>query len=71
MEVLKRGHKSGWDLETDGGEGRGERAARRVKEEEEWQILDAHRPLDGFLVLVLVEGGVVSLAGVFLRRRGE
>lgn len=51
--------------------GRAEREARRVKEEEEWQILDAHRPLDGFLVLVLVEVGVVSLAGVFLGRRGE
>lgn len=47
------------------------REARRVKEEEEWQILNAHRPLDGFLVLVLVEVGVVSLAGVFLRHRGE
>lgn len=70
--MLRRGHKSGWDLETDGGEGgRAEREARRVKEEEEWQILDAHRPLDGFLVLVLVEVGVVSLAGVFLGRRGE
>lgn len=25
-----------------------------MKEEEEWQIIDAYRPLDGFLVLVLV-----------------